>query len=235
MSSNKSSDIRDIPHKVVFVSKEDMKDVVPDTFDYANKDYIDSHTRFILNEIKNTNLCNGLSEKYIEESLDDALFFIYTIKTTRPQKIEGLVIVKGIVEIDDEIDYLYIDILCGSSNYKRVGSFLLDSVITIGKKLHKKRVVLSALTQSVGFFVKKGFKIREKCDMEVNLKGGRRRTVKYRNDDHPPKGGAFWGSTALPSMIRNGPPKGGALDSILDGTKRGTRKGRALSRRDRKN
>ncbi len=170
MASNAASHIKDIPHKLVFIAEDDLKSAVPDTFEYADKGDIPSHKSYIMNEVKNNELCAGINKEYLKDALDDALFILYIIKTTRPRTIEGVVIVKD----HKDNESIYVDILCGSSNYKGVGSFLLDIVSDIAKKMNKKGVILSSLTQSVGFYIKKGFKFVDTCNMRLNLKGGKR-------------------------------------------------------------
>lgn len=179
MTTDNIIQITNIPYKIVFVSNDISREFVPDNVEYSEKEDVDSHKSYVLNEINYNELCKGINKEYIDDSLDNSLFFLYIIKTSRPRNIEGVIIVKTREE-DNVTNSLYIDILCGSSQYKGVGSILLNKVIDIGKKLGKKSIILSSLTQSIGFYIKKGFKFVDTCNMKLNLTGGKSKRYSIR-------------------------------------------------------
>jgi ankyrin repeat protein len=167
-----SRPIDSISYKLVFVSVDKKYDVttIADEFDEIVVDSAEKDRRvlFVLTELAVNNLCGGINKKYIEESLPHTSFFVYMLRKTEPLKMEGLVLV--IIREDS----LHIDVICGSVNYSGVGTLFIDKITKLARNAHKHKVTLSSLTQSVGFYLKKGFECDATCDMRFVLEGGRR-------------------------------------------------------------
>jgi hypothetical protein len=170
-----STRIQDVPHKLVLVLKKDIEipQDLPYPIEISQPDEAAARIEYIEHEMHNNMLCKGVNKSYIHDAFDAATFFVYLTKTTRPRTIEGLMIVQ---DRDDET--FYVDILCGSSTYGGVGSLLLDFLYEMTKKLGKTNVTLSSLTQSVGFYIKKGFEFTSPCPMTLKVRGGGRRKTR---------------------------------------------------------
>ena len=167
--------ILSVPHKLVCVplnyymsNVNDLILRVPPNIQLISEEDATPHTDRIRDELAANKLCKGVSEEFIDYALRMGSFVVYIAKSKYPRTIEGLVIVR----IKDES--LHIELLCGSNTYTGVGSYLIDQVKSIGSMMGKSVLKLKSLTESVGFYLKKGFVCNDLCKMKMELKGGRR-------------------------------------------------------------
>ena len=162
-----------VPHKVLYVplnymNTNDEVMTVPDNIQrIASEDAI-THTDRLRDEMSANKLCRGVSSEFIEDALQRGSFLLYIVKSKSPRTIEGIVIVQ------EKDDALYIDLICGSNKYVGVGTYLIDQVKVIASNMGKSKLTLKSLTDSVGFYLKRGFECDELCKMKMVLKGGKR-------------------------------------------------------------
>lgn len=180
--ANEKQSIQSVPHKLVCVplnviSNNEPSIPVPISITLIDPDNAINHIDKLRDEISANKLCKGLSNDYIMDAMEKSTFLLYIIKTKVPRTIEGLVIV------EEHDESLYIDLICGSSNYIGSGSYLIEQLKVIAMNMGKESLELRSVTDSVGFYIKKGFKCDELCDMKMKLKGGKR-TRRRRQRKH---------------------------------------------------
>ena len=157
---NTNDEVIPVPANIQFIASEDAI----------------MHTDRLRDEMAANKLCRGVSSEFIEDALQRGSFLLYIVKSKSPRTIEGIVIVQ------EKDDALYIDLICGSNNYVGVGTYLIDQVKVIASNMGKSKLTLRSLTDSVGFYLKKGFECDELCKMKLVLKGGKRgRRTRRRN------------------------------------------------------
>jgi len=75
---------------------------------------------------------------------------------------------------ESAIDNVFVDILCGHPDYTGIGTAILDYIKqNICDPLGIKRIELESITESLGFYLKKGFQCNP-CKMRLTLKNRKR-------------------------------------------------------------
>jgi GNAT superfamily N-acetyltransferase len=144
-----------------------------DTFENKNINIM-SHTLFpyiqmtLSSDILNyKDMCMGLKKDYIEDSLMDGFVNVIVVvgkKTPALYRVIGL----ALIQLDQET--FEIDVLCGSSEIKGIGTHLIERVKEIGRRFGKKELTLSSVTDALGFYTKQGFECEPLCPMKLEIK-----------------------------------------------------------------
>jgi hypothetical protein len=126
-------------------------------------------------------MCMGLRKKYITDSImDDDINLILVVykKTAATSRVIGL----ALVQLYDA--KFEIDVLCGSTEIKGLGTYLIQLVKEIGLRYDKTELTLSSVTEALGFYTKQGFECDSLCPMKLEiadaLKGGKRKFTRRR-------------------------------------------------------
>ena len=95
------------------------------------------------------------------------------IVKTREDKMVGFATIYFAIKdrgVNSTIDNVFIDMLCGNPGYSGVGTAILDYIKhNICEPLDIDRIELMSLTESLGFYIKKGFEC-DSCKMRLTLK-----------------------------------------------------------------
>jgi hypothetical protein len=119
----------------------------------------------------NTNKCKDLHEKHAIESAEESNIGII-VKTQDDQMVGFATIFFAIKDRgeDSKIDSLFIDTLCGHPDYSGIGTATLHYIKQhICEPYNIRRIELESITESVGFYLKKGFQCNP-CKMRLTLK-----------------------------------------------------------------
>lgn len=124
-------------------------------------------------------LCVGLKIERIKHSVSNSDVIICV--KNESNKIIGFTTLK----ILGDSQTLYVDVICANSDNKGIGSYIMDLVTTIAEKSSLSEIKLDSVTNSVGFYIKKGFSCDKLCKMKKTVQGvnsysygGSRRKVK---------------------------------------------------------
>lgn len=118
-----------------------------------------------------SNKCKELRRQNAIESANESNLGI--IAKTREDEMVGFATIYFSIKDRDEksaIESVFVDILCGHPNYSGVGTAMLDYIKThVCEPLDIKKIDLDSITESLGFYVKKGFQCNP-CKMRYTLK-----------------------------------------------------------------
>lgn len=108
-------------------------------------------------------MCGGVNEEYIEESVIREADVLITV--TKDFVAENLLLTEllGFATITKEGSALILDLICSKKGTKGVGSILLDIIEEIGNYNGLRYVKLSSLTGPFGFYVKKDYRCDPPC------------------------------------------------------------------------
>ena len=98
------------------------------------------------------------------------------VKTREDEMVGFATIYFAIKDRGEEstIDHVFVDILCGHPGYTGIGTAILDYIKqSICEPLDIKRIELESITESLGFYLKKGFQCNP-CKMRLTLKSRKR-------------------------------------------------------------
>jgi hypothetical protein len=109
-----------------------------------------------------TTLCNGIGGDYLQDHMDNATMLLVVTKIS-DARIIGLGTVKAF-----DGDEWSLDVLCGTEEYRGVGSYILGHIKSLSV-LNAQKLVLDSLEKFIGFYLKQGFVSREPFEMEFNF------------------------------------------------------------------
>lgn len=135
-----------------------------------NKNHHEKDIRDIINfsnEYRNS-LCSGISESYTREAVMEADIII-TLRRNRKNNIKKMTNSKiiGFVLLvhKNQLQTLYIDLICSSQKLKGGGQILLDMSEKIAKTLHLESTSLKAIRNEkvISFYEKNGYIKNKEC------------------------------------------------------------------------
>lgn len=146
----------------------------------------------IIREVKSKKLCKDILDKgNIKRSLDNADFILTKVEMAVnsageiQQKIVGFstgrIIYTNKIAVSAVSSSLssassstpkigiYVDILCGHSKFKGVGTSLMTEMKQLGKDILAKTIHLSSVTESLGFYLNLGLECDPLCKMKWKI------------------------------------------------------------------
>ena len=150
----------DIPYDIL----RDARRMIPENITFAHAiEQVTEHVR--------SNKCTNLSRRNAIESANESNLGI--IAKTREDEMIGFATIYFAIKDRDEkstIDSVFVDILCGHPDYSGVGTSILDYIKHhICEPLDINKIDLESITESLGFYVKRGFQCNP-CKMRLTLK-----------------------------------------------------------------
>ena len=128
---------------------------------------------------KSGKFCDGLSALYVKDSLKDCDAVLKIESSwTRSKKINGFTTLKFFKNSKS----LYIDVICTSKDIKGVGTYIMNLLTDLCKKLSFDSIKLSSATQAVPFYLKTDFECNPMCKM-IKMVGGNK-TRKNRDNSN---------------------------------------------------
>jgi hypothetical protein len=120
---------------------------------------------FTIGEIQDNGLCKNIDLCFIEYELIKAEMILCLRLDTA---VQGL----AILNTNERENCLMIKLLCGSSNYSKIGTILIDEAKNIAKLFKYDSIKLHSVPASIMFYFKKGFHCNtpdKLCNMKLNL------------------------------------------------------------------
>ena len=152
------------PYHILRNVRRSYSNIIPYELSY---DLIKTH-------VKSGN-CKELRKGNAIESASESNIGII-VKTREDEMVGFATIYFAIKDRGEEsvIDHVFVDILCGHPDYRGIGTAILDYIKTyICDPLGIKRIELESITESLGFYLKKGFQCNP-CKMRLTLKNRKR-------------------------------------------------------------
>lgn len=152
MSESKTVDDLPDKHLQIFLHPYLFEEDVIDMPDYVEiiKPNISGFNRKINSTIKKIEkICTGLNEEHLKYSLliSPIVAFLYSGRE-----------IYGILALNPNDDKIHIEIICtNKSDYKYIGTYLLNIVNEIGIQLKKNIISLDSVEQAIPFYEKMGF------------------------------------------------------------------------------
>jgi hypothetical protein len=116
-------------------------------------------SNIILNGVVNGSCCKGISPNYVNNRLKDNYGILYIIK--RDINNDNMLVFATIRLLADNKynneRYLELDLICANSQYKNMGTKLLNSLVDLAIQADCKYIHLEALDGVVEFYKKYGF------------------------------------------------------------------------------
>lgn len=159
---------------------------------YKPEKYESMHTK-LLSALSNREFCSDVGSYGIEILNKEHGYpdFAVVVESKASREVLGLAISMAVWHEDyNNTDYprdpesLYIEVLCGSSKLKGVGSILLDALAAIAQSLDKSQLELTATPSSKSFYEHVGFTCggpRGYNCLKPVYAGGKRKTRRRRS------------------------------------------------------
>ena len=123
--------------------------------------------------------CNELDSNYISYYFRKSHFLLEVLDK------ENTMIGYSLINLNEEEKDLKANLICASKKYKNIGTLIIDMINDIGYTIKYKKIVLSATTEALPFYLKKEFYCeKEECPMYRYIKknsGGMRKTRKIKS------------------------------------------------------
>lgn len=157
---SKSHPKTDVPYDIL----RDARRAFPATIPFASAiEQVTKHVR--------SHKCKELRFRNAIESANEANLGI--IVKTREEEMVGFATIYFAIKDRDEksvIESVFVDILCGHPDYSGVGTSVLEYIKThICAHIGVNKIDLESITESLGFYLKKGFQCNP-CKMRLTLK-----------------------------------------------------------------
>jgi hypothetical protein len=181
----KSNNLDDIK---LLLEYDDKINIYPNNEDVNPYNSYKNVTDYIYRIINNTKfLCKGLNNDYILDSFNnvDAAVIIGSSIDILPN---GNIFGFALINFDEEINALYIDVICSHIGISGAGKFLIEQIEYICRTLSMTEIYLKSVNSAIPFYEKYGFsRFDESCqDMCVMIKslkkkiGGKKRKTQKK-------------------------------------------------------
>ena len=120
---------------------------------------------FTIGEIQDNGLCKNIDLCFIEYELIKAEMILCLRLDTA---VQGL----AVLNTNERENCLMIKLLCGSSNYSKIGTILIDEAKNIAKLFKYDSIKLHSVPASIMFYFKTGFHCNtpdKLCNMKLNI------------------------------------------------------------------
>jgi hypothetical protein len=147
---------------------------------------IDYYVEKIIELFDEKKICKNISKAFMLErfkSKNTIFVFVQHLKTNAIMGFAAMYLFEGKKE-----KYVMLDLICSNTDYKRVGSALMNYIHMLGRQVGATYVSLEAAESAVGFYKKKKYRIVETGFKTINIPMRRRITRKKPASNKPAAG-----------------------------------------------